>query len=268
MKTSIDKTHKKRILLTDYDGTFWCGDESLIKENIAAVIKWQNAGNLFGIVTGRAPALFYPEFKNYAIPLDCLITANGAAGFDKDFNCLFKKTMPKNATIAAMEFLTNTTAAHMIILSVDHSPKLNFKQIFSDTSWFVDDTTFSDYTAMTDNHLDNILQISTAFDDEISASKFADDFNEKFNNGVTALPNKWCVDIVASGIDKKIGIESYINVTNQDLEIYTAGDGQNDVPMLKAFNGYAMHDATIEAKAATKNTCKTIVELINNLLKQ
>ena len=53
-----------KILASDFDGTFNTGGDSVCR-NIEAVLRWQKAGNQFGIVTGRPYHLFLPGLKQY-----------------------------------------------------------------------------------------------------------------------------------------------------------------------------------------------------------
>ncbi len=73
------------ILATYYDGTLKCGG-NVSEENLAAISKFREKGNLFGVVTGRGYPSHYNEY------LDFTIGFNGAVDYDKDFKMLFSQT--------------------------------------------------------------------------------------------------------------------------------------------------------------------------------
>ena len=82
-----------KILASDFDGTFNTGGDSVYR-NIEAVLRWQKAGNQFGIVTGRPYHLFLPELKQYQIPVDFLVCVNGAAIHEPDGKLLWSAALP------------------------------------------------------------------------------------------------------------------------------------------------------------------------------
>jgi len=73
----------KKMLVADYDGTFYLNDED-IKGNIEAVNKFRKNGNLFVIATGRSYQDFMNVTKDRAIEYDYLILNAGTCILDND----------------------------------------------------------------------------------------------------------------------------------------------------------------------------------------
>ena len=77
----------KKILISDYDQTFYLNDED-IEKNKAAVDKFRNEGNIFVIATGRSYFDFHNKVKKYNLKYDYVIINHGATILDKDDNVL------------------------------------------------------------------------------------------------------------------------------------------------------------------------------------
>ena len=83
----------KKILVSDYDQTFYIGDEDIEKNKIA-VNRFRNKGNIFIIATGRSYEDFMEKKKQYNIKYDYVIIDHGAMILDKDNNIIFESIMP------------------------------------------------------------------------------------------------------------------------------------------------------------------------------
>ena len=73
-----------KIAFSDYDGTLSVPEEGVATETIASIHAWRDAGNKFGIVTGRDYSLIDKEARAYQIPVDFYICCNGAAIHETD----------------------------------------------------------------------------------------------------------------------------------------------------------------------------------------
>ena len=83
----------KKLLVSDYDQTFYLNDEDIEKNKIA-VKKFINKGNMFVIATGRSYDDFMKKKKQYNIEYDYVIINHGATILDKEDNIIFETTMP------------------------------------------------------------------------------------------------------------------------------------------------------------------------------
>ena len=72
-----------KIAATDFDGTLCPIGEPIPEENIRAIKAWQEAGNKFGIATGRGLSLIREAVEKYEdLKLDFLVCNNGAVSLD------------------------------------------------------------------------------------------------------------------------------------------------------------------------------------------
>ena len=89
----------KKLLVSDYDGTFY-SDLRNLKINIKAIEKFRKAGNLFAISTGRAYDSIKKECKKHNIPYDYLFCNDGAVLFNKDDGLIYAKEFPRELLVA------------------------------------------------------------------------------------------------------------------------------------------------------------------------
>ena len=78
----------KKILVTDYDNTFFQNEEELYN-NIQMENKFMDDGNIFVIATGRSFLDISTEIKKYNIKFDYLIINHGSTIVSKDNEVLF-----------------------------------------------------------------------------------------------------------------------------------------------------------------------------------
>ena len=83
----------KKLLVSDYDQTFYLNDEDIEKNKIA-VKEFRNKGNIFVIATGRSYGDFMKKKEQYNIEYDYVIINHGATILDKEDNIIFKAIMP------------------------------------------------------------------------------------------------------------------------------------------------------------------------------
>lgn len=75
----------KKILVSDYDQTFYLNDED-IEINKKAVAKFRKEGNIFIIATGRSYFDFHNKVDMYNFEYDYVIINHGATILDKNDN--------------------------------------------------------------------------------------------------------------------------------------------------------------------------------------
>ena len=73
----------KKILVSDYDQTFYLNDED-IEINKKAVAKFRKEGNIFVIATGRSHFDFHNKVDKYNFEYDYVIINHGATILDKN----------------------------------------------------------------------------------------------------------------------------------------------------------------------------------------
>lgn len=249
-----------RLIASDYDGTLnYCG--RVTDEDLQAVRKWQEAGNLFVIDTGRSLESIRIEAEKTGLTPDYYITNNGGMVFDKD-----SKQM--NAS-----FLDNDLAHELMYMGMVLEGTVSFVAndgIYRHRIMVNPDLEDHRYTLEPDLTLDELVslnrysQIVFSMDDMERASDLAEQINKKYSDRVEAYANRWVVDVVRKGVSKAAGLDflaRHLGVGKED--IYTLGDADNDIPLIR----YGLHGACIEsgveeAKAQAEIICKGVADLI------
>jgi hydroxymethylpyrimidine pyrophosphatase-like HAD family hydrolase len=84
---------------------------------------------------------------------------------------------------------------------------------------------------------------------------------------VTVNINRVCIDVSPNKVNKASGIADLIALTGEDFEdVLVIGDGDNDVPMIKAYNGFAVPGSAPEAMAAATRVYDSVAEMLKGNL--
>ncbi len=121
-----------------------------------------------------------------------------------------------------------------------------------------------------DNVSDDLNKIMLKIKDEESARVLSEIINEKWKETVKSyvIPTKKCylVEIISVKTDKGKAIEKVLKMENiADNDVYTIGDGVNDVEMILKYNGYGMKNSEEVIYKVTSKFCNTVSELIENI---
>ena len=116
----------KKILISDYDGTFYQSDID-IKKNIDKVTEFRALGNLFVLATGRSYVDLKQEIDKYKIPYDYLILNHGALLLSKDLEIIKIFTLDKVLVNSILEYANNKDIYDVILIDA-------FKKRVDDTS--------------------------------------------------------------------------------------------------------------------------------------
>lgn len=220
-----------KLIASDFDGTLIRGG-IISDRDRAAIASWREAGNLFGIVTGRGGEL--PEFvtRELGLAIDFAVCGSGSMIFD--------------GTPALVEFIV--TPEDTAALLEDEARAHNA------INWG---------RARCDKITEGFCQFSTLMKDSDSARAYADAVNEKYPQ-VNAFQNGRCVDVVKKGISKATGIARVAELFGVPAdEIYPVGDSFNDLPMIEAYGGYAIAGSAIADRAG--KICADIAELCESV---
>ena len=77
------------------------------------------------------------------------------------------------------------------------------------------------------------------------------------------------IEIVSKQVDKSIAIEEVRKAECVDIEnIYTIGDSNNDIGMIKKYKGHAMQNSVEELKQYSLRTYLSVSELIKDVLNE
>ena len=248
-----------KLFVSDYDMTIYI-HEKIDNSVFDAVKKWREAGNIFAIATGRNKFSIFEHIDRHGLEFDYLIANNGALVFNEKREMIFKDTIDDDISYEVIKFLhddfegTVEIANDEYIISViskdgkDILPfrvdkKININEIYN---------------------IKNIIQINKMTADSKSTENVANTINDKFDK-VIAYANIRTVDIVKNNVNKVNGImfiENLIQSNKKIEKILVTGDSNNDIEMIKKYDGYVQINARENVKSITNKYFNIISDII------
>jgi HAD superfamily hydrolase (TIGR01484 family) len=234
-----------KMLVSDYDDTLYT-DRYNIKVNVGRIHEFRRAGNIFTIATGRSFSSIKSVIKQFSIPYDYLICLDGEVTFNKRNNIIIQHPL-NNDEIQKIDHLINSYNKLIMI---------------------------NRYSALESNEhiMNDILGYSIA-------SPYFKSFNTLINNFKGELPHlvikNWPMycNITKIITNKSIAINELSNLLNLDKNnIYTIGNYNNDLEMIRDYNGYKMfiHHPILNKVGINTyfSVHKLIDDIMNNSVKQ
>ena len=233
-----------KIIATDFDGTLSFNGK-ISDEDKAAIKRFRDAGNKFGVVTGRD--METAVWVRTSFPdLDFLISCTGAVICDNKGKVLYEK---KQKVDYILEDVIDFALKHSV------------------GSFCVSDGFTRHYLDVTGNVKMDFSKIgefhhcATWFYDHKDTQLLADYIKEKYPGKFSGFRNGGAVDMPPARVSKSTGILAYAAMFDNP-EIYTVGDNYNDLGMIQDFESFAVSNAVPEVKAAAKHQCNRIADMI------
>lgn len=228
-----------KMLVTDYDKTFYINDSDIIK-NIKSIQQFINEKNIFTIATGRSYQDLKIVQKKYNFKYNYAIINHGATIIDDKDNILSNIPIDKNIIFSIRKDL-------MLEKSVlaFYCNKLESRSEFKE----------------------GLTKINIRYQDEQTAIEITNLINKKYNNYVNAYHiSTYSVEIISNTTGKKEAIkylQKLLNLNTKD--IYTIGDSYSDIEMIKEFNGSIMKESIQELKELNKKEYESVSDLVNDI---
>lgn len=244
---------------SDYDGTLcqsnWeTGEERFDPVVLDAIKRYQNAGGLFGISTGR-PMHPMAEGLQGVVDLDFYIVTTGAQVFDGAQNLLFERVIDRAVANRLFEqygsggggFLA-ITDKNFYSVGKEFSPRIKTIPSLDDVE-------------------DKLLGVSLEWHGDEKAARVArDDINSRYANVVEGFQNLGSVDVVPKGCSKGAGI----NVVREALGLRCVvgiGDSYNDLTLLKGADiSYTFHASPQVVRDAATYVVKDLAEALEHFM--
>lgn len=232
----------RKLLVSDYDGTFFVNKTDM-KKNIYDIKKFREEGNIFAFATGNNYENFIKVVEKNDIEYDYLLLDHGSVIVDKDRKLIHSCHINQDAVWSIIEKL--------------HSNQLECT-LCSTWKANVDDTS-------------EVTKISVAIKDLKYAEEITQDINDNYGQFVNAytmiFDDMNMVEVISSTTDKEKAIEILARKIGIDSDnIYTIGNGYNDIAMIEEFNGYCMEDSVEELLEECPNEVASVSELVEKLL--
>lgn len=230
-----------KIIGSDFDGTI-LNNREILDSTRKQIQAFREQGNLFVIVTGRSPKTFIEAIPYYQIDFfDYAICANGAVVFDQMLRPLRTQTIHQSHALQLVEQLldayeniyigVNTLENNIVIQSREDIPNID----------------------------DDVVSIALAF--ETVEQRIS--FDIKFDD-VDIFCNHRYMDIVPKGVSKAVVLSDLFKGLH-GKELYTIGDGENDICMLECTNNsFTFH----HVDGIVKNSANHIMHHIDDVLRK
>ena len=238
-----------KIICSDYDGTLNHG--GITPEKLDAIKRWQEAGNLFAVVSGRQKEFFF-ELKENRIPVDYFLGCNGAVITDKDNNTVSDVRCNEDMANDLIEFVFELGCPFAFFCGEEFVRIKNKDFPREEGIDYDPERRFSSFN-----------QISTGCFSFDEAADVTEKIRERFGEFLNPLQNGTCIDIVPMGMDKAQGIYRLLALAGGKKEdVIAVGDNVNDLAMIEEFYSYAMANGVDAVKRAATRQTKGIEELI------
>ncbi len=234
----------KKILISDYDGTFYQNDID-IKKNIDKVNEFRTLGNLFVLATGRSYVDLLEQTNKYKIPYDYLILNHGSLLLSKDLEIIKVFTLDEDLVDSILEDVNNNKYIYDIVLIDIFNKGIN----------------------NTLNIVKIMLKIYN-YDKALEVKNYIDENYINIKSYLIRDEDHYLVEVVSIKASKSFMIEKI--VTKEKIEknnIYTIGDGINDIDMIRDYNGYRVKKSCSKLYSITSKVVFSVNDLISRVSK-
>ena len=240
-----------KIIGSDYDGTLNHG--GFDAEKLAAIKKWQAAGNRFGVISGRNHDFLKELPASTGIDFDFLIAYNGGMIFTPD-GTVIKETVCRDVEVTPFIKQLFSWGCDFVHMCGETYYRIwRCAKLRELGGWLLEETpTF-----------DSFYQISVQLETEAEAARVVRLVRDAYGDRLNPLQNGTCIDIVPKGVNKAVGLENtraYYGAAHADM--IAVGDNLNDADMIRAFRSYAMESGAEELKRLATHTTKSVTALI------
>ena len=227
-----------KIIISDFDETFSVN----IDDNIKYATEFMNDGNIFVIATGSSYQSYIDKLKGSIFNANYVITNHGSI-IVKNGKVIFEKSLSDDLSNSIFEDIMES----------------NYKSYFY----------CNKDVRMSNKVLDKTVKINIDFNSTKDAIKFREEMLRKYGNYINCyLMYGTLIEIISINASKIIAINKIIELENISKDnVYTIGDGYNDIDMIKQFKGYAMKDSVIELKEVAIKEVDSVYELVKEISK-
>ena len=250
----------QKLFASDFDGTLSFYEpgkeyEPTSPRNLAAIRAFQAEGGLFGVCTGR-PLLALTGQVEDAIPFDFYIATTGAALFDRDRHCIWRRDLPLEVVRELYELLLphSTKPELALVLGAD-----SFWAIANKAPWPV--IRCVDSFESIEGPLGGMGIDTTTIEE---AQELAELVNERFAGVACAYVNLASIDVVPAGCSKGTGLARAAEYFGATLTA-GMGDSLNDLPLLEAADvAYTFPTADAPVRAAAQALVGDVAEALED----
>ena len=252
----------KKVFASDFDGTlyFYKADVKLPPENVDMIRRYQAAGHLFGLCTGRQVGGLTP-FINGLVDPDFYITSSGANIVDGSLKPIRKRGVDRAVADALVRELN--PKGYRMTLDIEGDICVFAKMDYPGFYYVIH--------GVEDAPLGLIHQVSVHTESPEEAARVSAWVNANFAGKVNAFQNVQEVDIAPAGCSKGKGVEylrEYYREKLGAIKLYGIGDSINDLPLLEASDvSYTFPYAPEIVRRKATKVVPTIVDALLDSMK-
>ena len=218
----------KKVFASDFDGTmyFYKAEVKLPPENVEWIRRYQAAGNLFGLCTGRQVGGLTP-FINGLVEPDFYITSTGANIVDRDLKPIYKRGVDRAAADAIVKAVKPKN--YRVTLDVEGDICV-FAKMDYPGFYYVIDSVDSAPPGL-------IHQLGIHTESPAEAAELSAWVNANFGQYVNAFQNVQEVDVAPLGCTKGKGVlllRDWMREHYGEIKLFGIGDSINDLPLIEA----------------------------------
>ena len=254
-----------KVFASDFDGTlyFYKGAteaERLPPVSVETIRRYQAAGHLFGLCTGRQVGGLTPFIGGILQP-DFYITSSGANIVDGDMRPILKRGVDRDVADALVKELN--PQGYRLTLDVEGDICV-FAPMDYPGKYYV-------ITGVDDAPKGLIHQVSVHTESLEDAARLSADINRRFGDRVEAFQNVIEIDIAPKGCSKGKGVQAlreHMREALGDFTLYGIGDSINDLPLLDASDvAYTFPYAPDICKQHATKVVDTIVDALEDSMR-
>lgn len=252
-----------KVFASDYDGTL-NQNGPLTNDDLNRIEKFRSDGNKFGIVTGRAAQSILHELDKFKIPYDFIVGINGGLILNSKNEELFGSKLNEKVIETIMQRLTEEN-----VLYYGANDGYGMSQHHVAGQGYEGDINIeiSETKELMKNGIKGLFSRTQS---PKHAYEIAKRLNDEFEtDDIVVFQNAWNLDIGVKGIDKANGLKKalvYLGIA--DAQVFTVGDGHNDLPMLKEYNGFVMKNASDDIKSECGNVVNSVIEALEIVMEK
>lgn len=247
----------KKVFASDFDGTlyFYQADVKLPPESVRMIRTYQEAGNLFGLCTGRQMGGLTPFITGHVAP-DFYITSSGANILDRELKAIRRCGVDRQAADAIVKEVD--PARHKITLDIEGCICVFAR---------MDYPGYYKIITSVDTAPEGLIhQVSIHTDGPAQAAELAAHINQVYGDHVNAFQNVAEVDIAPKGCSKGAGVRilrDHMHRIFGECRMYGIGDSMNDLPLIEAADisytfPYAPEELKKRATKVVENICEAL----------
>lgn len=247
----------QKVFASDFDGTmyFYKAEVKLPPENVEWIRRYQEAGNLFGLCTGRQVGGLTP-FINGLVEPDFYITSTGANIVDRDLKPIYQRGVDRAAADAIVKAVKPKN--YRVTLDIEGDICVFARMDYPGFYYVIDSV---------DNAPPGLIhQLGIHTESPAEAAELSAWINANFGTYVNAFQNVQEVDVAPLGCTKGKGVlllRDWMKEHYGEIKLFGIGDSINDLPLIEAADvSYTFPYAPESVQKKATKVVPTIVDAL------